>query len=266
MAGRPVRGGHGRRGGCRPGVRRGPAPDDGDRGGGCRRPRSHRRTRRAPAAAQRDPRAVEPHRRQRRARRPARLGGRPARGRRPASPSGLARARSPALSACGRRRSRSARWSAWPSGACGRRRGTPAAAVVASATVVTYRIGVRGPLPRRPGQPAGRRVPAEDLPFVVPLEARDPLRRHRLRARAGRRARAARTGRTRADVGIVASLDELAGPDFDPAAVDPLVREFYEHTTRFRLDIVPEWRPGCAPATCSTARSWPARSARPTCP
>lgn len=44
------------------------------------------------------------------------------------------------------------------------------------------------------------------------------------------------------DVGIVASLDELAGPDFDPAAAHPLVREFYEHTTRFTLDIVPRWR------------------------
>jgi hypothetical protein len=44
------------------------------------------------------------------------------------------------------------------------------------------------------------------------------------------------------DVGIVASVDDLAGPDLDPAAVDPLVREFYEHTTRFTLDIVPEWR------------------------
>src|SRR6185437_14647372 len=44
------------------------------------------------------------------------------------------------------------------------------------------------------------------------------------------------------DVGIVASVDELAGPDFDPAGTDPLVRELYEHTTRFSLDIVPEWR------------------------
>ena len=43
------------------------------------------------------------------------------------------------------------------------------------------------------------------------------------------------------------SLDELAGPDFDPAAVDPRVREFYEHTTRFTLDIVPEWRPWVRP-------------------
>jgi hypothetical protein len=37
-------------------------------------------------------------------------------------------------------------------------------------------------------------------------------------------------------------LDDLAGPEFDPAAVDPRVREFYEHTTRFSLDIVPRWR------------------------
>ena len=41
---------------------------------------------------------------------------------------------------------------------------------------------------------------------------------------------------------IVASLDNLAGPDFDPGTVAPQVREFYEHTTRFALDIVPEWR------------------------
>jgi hypothetical protein len=45
-----------------------------------------------------------------------------------------------------------------------------------------------------------------------------------------------------ADIGIIDSLDELAGPGFDPRAADPLVREFYEHTTRFTLDIVPEWR------------------------
>src|SRR5262249_11962901 len=50
-----------------------------------------------------------------------------------------------------------------------------------------------------------------------------------------------------ADIGIVSSLDELAGPSFDPAGTDPLVREFYEHTTRFALDIVPEWRARGAP-------------------
>jgi len=49
------------------------------------------------------------------------------------------------------------------------------------------------------------------------------------------------------DVGIVTSLDDLAGPDFDPEVVDPRVREFYEHTARFTLDIVPEWRPWVRP-------------------
>src|ERR671920_1059491 len=40
----------------------------------------------------------------------------------------------------------------------------------------------------------------------------------------------------------VASLDALEGPTFAPARVDPLIREFYEHTSRFKLSIVPEWR------------------------
>ena len=35
--------------------------------------------------------------------------------------------------------------------------------------------------------------------------------------------------------------ESLAGPELDPGQVAPLVRAFYEHTTRFTLDIVPEW-------------------------
>ena len=86
------------------------------------------------------------------------------------------------------------------------------------------------------------RVPAEDLPFVVPLEARtryvgtgyvadlaDALGgryvRRRRRTPASSRRSTSWPGRT----------------STRPAA-HPLVREFYEHTTRFRLDIVPEWR------------------------
>jgi hypothetical protein len=85
------------------------------------------------------------------------------------------------------------------------------------------------------------RVRPEDVPFVVPLASQT---------------RYVGTGYVKSlaqvlggqytpdveDIGIVASLDELAGPSFDPAGIDPLVREFYEHTTRFALDIVPEWR------------------------
>ena len=76
------------------------------------------------------------------------------------------------------------------------------------------------------------RVSAEDLPFVVPLEARS-----RYVGTGYVRELADVLGGTYTadapDVGIVASLDELAGPEFDPAQVDPRVREFYEHTTRF---------------------------------
>ena len=84
-------------------------------------------------------------------------------------------------------------------------------------------------------------VKAEELPFVVPREARSRYVgtgyvRELADELGGRYVAAA------PDVGIVSSLDELAGPEFDPAGVDPRVREFYEHTTRFTLDIVPEWR------------------------
>ena len=114
-------------------------------------------------------------------------------------------------------------------------------AVVAATSVVAFRV-LSALLFRDPQlSMLAERVQAEDLPFVVPLESRS---------------RYVGTGYVRqladvlggiytadaADVGIVASLDSLAGPELDPAQVDPLVREFYEHTTRFTLDIVPEWR------------------------
>jgi len=84
-------------------------------------------------------------------------------------------------------------------------------------------------------------IPAADAPFVVPLASRS-----RYVGTGYLQDLAAVLGGEYtadvADIGIVASLDELAGPGFDPTGVDPLVREFYEHTTRFTLDIVPEWR------------------------
>jgi hypothetical protein len=113
--------------------------------------------------------------------------------------------------------------------------------VVASTTMVTYRL--LSALVFRDAQVTllAERVRAEDLPFVVPLEARS-----RYVGTGYVRELAAVLGGTYVadaeDVGIVASLDELAGPDFDPGDVDPLVREFYEHTTRFALDVVPRWR------------------------
>ena len=113
--------------------------------------------------------------------------------------------------------------------------------VAAAAAVVGYRA--TSALLFRDAQVSllAERVKPADVPFVVPLASQT---------------RYVGTGYVRSlaqvlggnyspdvhDIGIVADLNELAGPDFDPAGIDPLVREFYEHTTRFALDIVPEWR------------------------
>ncbi len=43
------------------------------------------------------------------------------------------------------------------------------------------------------------------------------------------------------DHGLLTSFDALRGPDFDPAAVDPRIADFYEHTTRWRIDLWSEW-------------------------
>jgi hypothetical protein len=114
-------------------------------------------------------------------------------------------------------------------------------AIVASATVLAYRVASAAIF--RDAQLAllAERVSPQELPFVVPLESRTRyVGIDYVRALAG--VLGGTYVRAAADVGIVASLDELHGPDFNPAAAHPRVREFYEHTTRFKLDIVPEWR------------------------
>jgi hypothetical protein len=120
------------------------------------------------------------------------------------------------------------------------RRPVPAS-VAAAATMAAYRVA--SALVFRDAQVSllAERVRAEDLPFVVPREARTRYVgtgyvRDLAEVLGGRYVADA------PDVGIVASVDELAGPEFDPAGLDPRVREFYEHTTRFTLDIVPQWR------------------------
>jgi hypothetical protein len=112
---------------------------------------------------------------------------------------------------------------------------------VAAVTVVAFRL--LSAVAFRDAQVSllAERARAEELPFVVPLESRS-----RYVGTGYVRELAETLGGTyqaaAADVGIVSSVDALAGPDFEPGQVDPLVREFYEHTTRFTLDIVPSWR------------------------
>ena len=45
------------------------------------------------------------------------------------------------------------------------------------------------------------------------------------------------------DAGLLPDFAALRGPSFDPDAVNPRVRGFYEHTARYRLTVEPEWSP-----------------------
>jgi hypothetical protein len=122
----------------------------------------------------------------------------------------------------------------------------PSPAVVATVTAVVYRMVSAVVFRDVQVTLLAIRARVADLPFVVPLEARSryvgvDYVRSLAEVLGGTYVRDA------ADAGIVASLDGLAGPDLDPGAVDHRVREFYEHTTRFALDIVPEWRPWVRP-------------------
>jgi hypothetical protein len=116
------------------------------------------------------------------------------------------------------------------------------AAVVAATVAVVYRVIAAVAYRDRPlVRVMAEEVPAAELRYVVPLEARS-----RYVGADYVQQLAHVTGgtfrRNPPDVGILASLDSLDGPRFDAARVHPLIREFYEHTSRFRLSIVPEWR------------------------
>jgi hypothetical protein len=119
-------------------------------------------------------------------------------------------------------------------------------AIVAAATVAAYRVASAAVFRDAQVSLLAERTTADHLPFVVPLEARARyVGTDYVRALAG--VLGGTYTRDATDVGIVASLDDLAGPDLDPGDVDPRVRRFYERTTAYILDIVPEWRPWVRP-------------------
>jgi hypothetical protein len=124
-------------------------------------------------------------------------------------------------------------------------RGVPPSGV-AAVTMLSYRVTSAAVFRQAQVRLVADRRPPEDLPFVVPLASRSRYVGTGYVARLAAELGGAYVA-SAPDAGIVASLDELAGPGFDPAAVDPLVAEFYQHTTRFTLDIVPRWRPWVRP-------------------
>ena len=115
-------------------------------------------------------------------------------------------------------------------------------ALVAALVTLTYRviaaIAYRG---RELVRVMAEEVPASELRYVVPFEARSRYVGGDYVEQLAK-ARGGTFRRNPPDVGILASLDSLEGPTFDASLVHPLIREFYEHTSRFQLSIVPEWR------------------------
>jgi hypothetical protein len=119
---------------------------------------------------------------------------------------------------------------------------------VAAIVTVVYRAIAAFAYRNRPlVRVMAQEVPAAELRYVVPFEARSKY----VGADYVQQLAELRGGtfrRNPPDVGILASLDALDGPDFDARLVHPLIREFYEHTSRFKLTILPEWRPWMKPA------------------
>ena len=119
--------------------------------------------------------------------------------------------------------------------------GAEPALVAATVTIVYRAIAAVAYRDRPLVRIMAEEVPAAELRYVVPFEARSRYVGadyvEQLAELKGGTFR-----RNPPDVGILASLDSLSGPGFDASRVHPLIREFYEHTSRFKLSIVPEWR------------------------
>lgn len=56
--------------------------------------------------------------------------------------------------------------------------------------------------------------------------------------------------------GLLESMSALDGPDFHCAGVDPAVRDFYQHTASWRMQVWSQWNAVFAPAGEVIARLW----------
>ena len=115
-------------------------------------------------------------------------------------------------------------------------------AVPSAATVIAYRLLAavlwHG---RERVRIVGEQVSPEQERFVVPFSEAskyvgvDYLERYAVEVGAS-------FAHSPTDIGIIDDFEALRSERFDPSRVAPLVREFYEHTSRFTLVITPEWK------------------------
>lgn len=86
----------------------------------------------------------------------------------------------------------------------------------------------------------GRRVRRGDFPWVdgpTGPKLIGPEFHHRMAASSGLQVRRGD------DLGLLVDMSVLDGDGFDSAKVDPAVRDFYEHTGRYHLDVWSQWSP-----------------------
>jgi hypothetical protein len=86
-----------------------------------------------------------------------------------------------------------------------------------------------------------RPLPRDELPWLVGPAAGNHVVGHGWVDQEA----AAIGGRTSSgpDHGSLPDFSQLAGAEFDPARVHPLIADFYEHTSRWQLDLWSEWSP-----------------------
>jgi hypothetical protein len=121
-------------------------------------------------------------------------------------------------------------------------------ALVAATVAIVYRVIAAIAYRDRPlVRIMAEEVPAAELRYVVPFEARSRYVGADYVEQLAH-IKGGSFSRNPPDIGILSSLDSLDGPAFEASRVHPLIREFYEHTSRFKLSIVPEWRAWMKPA------------------
>lgn len=81
----------------------------------------------------------------------------------------------------------------------------------------------------------GRRVEEADMPWLVGPTGRDYIGDRPYEEWAEREGLSLERDAT--EGGLVDDMTALASPHFDASRVDPMVRDFYEHTGRYRMDV-----------------------------
>jgi hypothetical protein len=85
------------------------------------------------------------------------------------------------------------------------------------------------------------RVPRDEIKYVVPFEANSKY----VGADYFKDLARSEEGlfiRNLEGTGIVESMENMRGPSCNPDLIHPLIRDFYEHTSDFKLNIKPVWK------------------------